>query len=52
MFLNVPDSSYGNPSSWGASEYSIKGKDKGRDPLKDATFQIKRKWLSMVSNKK
>ena len=51
-FWNVPDSSYGNPSSWGASEYSIKSKDKGIDALEDATFQIKRKWLSMVSNTK
>ena len=51
-FWNVPDSSYGNPTSWGASEYSIKSKNRGRGPLENATFRIKRKWLSMVSNSK
>ena len=51
-FWNVPDHSYGNPSSWGASDYSVQNKGRDKDPLEDATFQINRTWLSTVFNSK
>ena len=46
VFWNIPDNSYGNPSSWGAAELSLNNKD--QDVLKDATFQIKNQWLSIL----
>ncbi len=43
-FWNIPNSRYGNPSSWGASESSLVNKN--RNALKDAKFQIQKEWLS------